>query len=58
MSYYSSKELQTQNFDEAIAQVTAELKKQGFGILNEIDIRATLKSKLDIDFKNYKNTRA
>ena len=54
MSYYFNKELSTQNFDEAVKQVTSELKKEGFGILNEIDMKATLKKKLDVNFKNYK----
>jgi uncharacterized protein (DUF302 family) len=53
MSYYFSKELEIP-FDEAIARVTAELKKEGFGILTEIDVRATLKKKLDVDFRNYR----
>ncbi len=41
-------------FDEAIERVTEELKKEGFGILSEIDVKATLKKKMDIDFPNYK----
>ncbi len=41
-------------FDEAIEKVTDELKKEGFGILTEIDVKETLKKKLDIDFKKYK----
>ena len=36
-------------FDQAVAKVTEELKKEGFGVLTEIDIRKTLKEKLDID---------
>ncbi len=54
MSYYFNKTMKTKSFDEAIEQVTAELKKEGFGVLNEIDMKATLKKKLDVDFKNYK----
>jgi len=54
MSYYFNKALNTQDFNLAIEQVSSELKKEGFGILNEIDIKATLKKKLDVDFKNYK----
>jgi uncharacterized protein (DUF302 family) len=34
--------------------VTEELKKEGFGILTEIDVKATLKSKLDVDFQQYR----
>ena len=53
MSYYFNKVLKSKSFDEAIAQVTAELKKEGFGVLTEIDIKKTLKNKIDVDFKNY-----
>ena len=53
MSYYFNKILKTKNFDEAIDQITVELKKEGFGILNQIDIKATLKKKIDVDFKKY-----
>jgi uncharacterized protein (DUF302 family) len=42
------------NFDKAILSVTEELKKEGFGILTEIDVKATLKKKLDVDFCNYR----
>ncbi|NOY78309.1 MAG: DUF302 domain-containing protein [Calditrichaeota bacterium] len=42
------------SYDEAIAKVTEELKKRGFGILTEADVRETLKKKLDVDFKPYK----
>ncbi|MHB1687872.1 MAG: DUF302 domain-containing protein [Ignavibacteriaceae bacterium] len=41
-------------YDEAIEKVTEELKKEGFGVLTEIDVTATLKKKLDVDFKPYK----
>ena len=40
-------------FDEAIEKVTEELKREGFGILTEIDVKATLKKKLDVDFRDY-----
>lgn len=53
MSYYFNKVLKSKSFDEAIVQVTAELKKEGFGVLTEINIKKTLKNKLDVDFKNY-----
>jgi uncharacterized protein (DUF302 family) len=52
MSYYFSKKL-NMPFDKAIAEVTEELKKEGFGILTEIDVKATLKKKLDVEFRNY-----
>ena len=54
MSYYFSKVLKTTSFEEAIEQVTAELKKEGFGVLTEIDVKETLKKKIDVDFKKYK----
>ena len=41
-------------YDKAIEKVTEELKKEGFGILTEIDVKETLKKKLDVDFKLYK----
>jgi len=53
MSYYFSKEVGL-SFDEAIAKVTKELAKEGFGILTEIDVRQTLRKKLDVDFRPYK----
>jgi uncharacterized protein (DUF302 family) len=53
MSYYFSKTLDLP-FDDAIARVTEELKKEGFGVLTDIDVRATMKKKLDIDFRNYR----
>lgn len=53
MNYYFNKTL-TGNFDEIIKKVTEELKNEGFGILTEIDVKETLKKKLDIDFKRYR----
>jgi len=41
------------SFDKAISLVTEKLKEQGFGILTEIDVKATLKKKIDVDFKKY-----
>lgn len=53
MSYYFSK-IVNEDFDKAIEKVTSKLKEEGFGVLTEIDVKATLKKKLDVDFKNYK----
>lgn len=54
MDYYYSTILNNITFEEAIEKVTAELQKEGFGVLTEIDIKATLKKKLDVDFYNYR----
>jgi len=53
MSYYLSKTLNLP-FGEVLNRVTDELKKEGFGVLTEIDVKATLKKKLDVDFRNYR----
>lgn len=53
MSYYFSKTLNL-SFDKAIVAVTEELKKEGFGILTDIDVKVTLKKKLDVEFRNYR----
>ncbi len=53
MAYYFSKKLDIL-FDEAITRVMDELKKEGFGILTDIDVQKTLKSKLDVDFRKYR----
>jgi uncharacterized protein (DUF302 family) len=51
--YYFGKTVEL-SFDDAIVRVTEELKKEGFGVLTEVDIQATLKKKLDVDFRPYK----
>lgn len=53
MAYYFSKVLDI-SFDDAVQKVTDELKKEGFGILTEIDVKQTLKKKLDVDFRPYR----
>jgi uncharacterized protein (DUF302 family) len=40
-------------YEEAIEKTTAALKEEGFGVLTEIDVKATLKKKLDADFRRY-----
>ncbi len=52
MKYYFSTILET-NFQTAIQKVTEGLKTEGFGVLTTIDIKATLKKKLDVDFRPY-----
>jgi uncharacterized protein (DUF302 family) len=52
MTYHISKKV-NYGFDDAIEKVTAELKEEGFGVLTEIDVKATLKKKLDVDFRRY-----
>jgi uncharacterized protein (DUF302 family) len=53
MSYYFNKTLKV-SFDEAVSRVKDELKKEGFGILTEIDVQDTLKKKLNVDFRKYR----
>jgi uncharacterized protein (DUF302 family) len=53
MKYYFSKTISL-SFDDAIEKVMAELKKEGFGVLTDIDVKQTLKKKLDVDFKKYR----
>ena len=52
MNYAFTKEVAL-TYEEAVAKVTEELKKEGFGVLTEIDVKATLKKKLDVDFNKY-----
>ena len=52
MNYYFNTQLST-DFETAKKKVVAELEKQGFGILTEIDVKATFKKKLDVDFRKY-----
>lgn len=54
MSYYFSKVIKGRNFEETTEFVKEELKKEGFGVLTEIDVKDTLKKKIDVDFKKYK----
>lgn len=53
VTYYFSKTLDA-SFDDAVARTTEALKRQGFGIITEIDVKETLSKKLGVDFRNYK----
>jgi uncharacterized protein (DUF302 family) len=53
MSYYTHKTVEG-NFDQVIEKVTSALKEEGFGVLSDIDVKSTLKEKLDVDFRNYR----
>lgn len=53
MSYHFSKTV-NMSFEEAVEKTTAALKEEGFGVLTEIDLKSTLKEKLDVDFRKYR----
>ena len=53
MSYYLAKTLPIA-FDEAVVRTMEALKKEGFGVLTEIDVKETLHKKLGVDFPNYR----
>jgi uncharacterized protein (DUF302 family) len=53
MSYYFNKTLEVP-FDEAVEKVKAELKKEGFGVLTDIDVKKTLNEKLGVEFRKYR----
>ena len=53
MEYYISTHLKESDFDRTIEVVTEELKKEGFGVLTQIDMKATMKQKLDVDINKY-----
>ena len=52
MHYYVSRVVDYA-FEQALVRVTEELKKEGFGVLTQIDVKSTLKKKLDVDFRKY-----
>ncbi len=53
MSYYFAKTL-TLNFEEAVRRTIEALKREGFGIITEIDVKETFKKKINVDFRDYR----
>jgi len=51
---YSFNKILDMSFDDAVNRVMDELKKEGFGVLTDIDVQMTLKKKLDVDFRKYR----
>ena len=51
---YSFNKILDMSFDDAVNKVMDELKKEGFGVLTDIDVQMTLKKKLDVDFRKYR----
>ena len=54
VSYGYTRKLDGVSFDDAVAKTTEALAAGGFGVLTEIDVKATMKKKLDVDFRNYR----
>lgn len=50
---YGFSKITNYNFEQAVEKVTEELKREGFGVLTSIDVKETLKKKINVDFKNY-----
>ncbi len=53
MSYHISRTIDL-DFDEAVSRTIEELKKEGFGVLTDVDFKAVFKEKLDVDFTQYR----
>ncbi len=53
MEYYHAKDVSV-SFEEAVEKVQSSLTKEGFGVLTDIDVSATLKKKLDVNFRQYR----
>jgi uncharacterized protein (DUF302 family) len=53
MNYYFSTKMKHTSYEDAISLVTEELKKEGFGVLTQIDVQDTLKKRIDVDIRRY-----
>jgi uncharacterized protein (DUF302 family) len=53
VKHYAFSTVFESSYEDAVSRVTDALKEEGFGVLTEIDVRATLKKKLDVDFRKY-----
>ncbi|HLF33203.1 MAG TPA: DUF302 domain-containing protein [Cyclobacteriaceae bacterium] len=53
MDFFIARKVRTVGFDLLTEKVKQELKKEGFGVITEIDIKKTLKEKINVDFRNY-----
>ena len=53
MNYYITK-ISDSSYEDLLEKIPVELKKEGFGVLTEIDVKETLKKKIDVDFRKYK----
>jgi len=53
MEFFIAKKFSNSTFSEMDTKVREELKKEGFGVITEIDMKKTFKEKIDVDFRNY-----
>lgn len=53
MSYYFTKTIENTDFESAVQKITDGLKEEGFGVISTIDFQATLKEKINVDFRKY-----
>ncbi len=53
MSYYFTKTIENTDFESAVQKITGGLKEEGFGVISTIDFQATLKEKINVDFRKY-----
>lgn len=54
LAAYTFAKVVDSSFEETLEKLIEELKKEGFGVLTDIDVKATMKKKLDVDFRNYR----